>query len=131
MPAREMVRLKPDTLEIAAAPSVAIDASTRQTPTLPTPETRPTPTTRPTLTTPSVPESSDEFIPLVPIAEQELTGSFQIVRVQMPRGSLGRLRSPLERPDELVEADVLLGADGMARAIRVSTASSIYARRSR
>jgi hypothetical protein len=83
------------------------------------------------ITQSTITESPDEFVPLMPITEQELTGSFQIVRVQMPRASLGRLRSPLERPDELVEADVLLGADGMARAIRVSTAGSLYPRRSR
>jgi len=67
----------------------------------------------------------------MPITAQELTGSFQIVRVQMPRASLGALRSPLEQPNELVEADVLLGEDGMARAIRVSTGSSLYPWRSR
>jgi hypothetical protein len=73
----------------------------------------------------------DEFVPLMPMTEQELTGPFQIVRVQMPRASLGTLRSPLEYPNELVEADVLLGEDGMARAIRVSTSGSVYPWRSR
>jgi hypothetical protein len=67
----------------------------------------------------------------MPITEEELTGSFQIVRVQMPRSALGALRSPLEQPNELVEADVLLGEDGMARAIRVSTSGSVYPWRSR
>jgi hypothetical protein len=75
--------------------------------------------------------SPDEFLPLIPITAQELTGSFQIVRVQMPRASLGALRSPLEQPNELVEADVLLGEDGMARAIRLSTSGSVYPWRSR
>ena len=76
-------------------------------------------------------QSRDEFIPLMPMTEQELTGPFQIVRVQMPRASLGALQSPLEHPNELVEADVLLGEDGMARAIRVSTSGSVYPWRSR
>ncbi len=76
-------------------------------------------------------QSPDVFIPLMPMTEQELTGSFQLVRVQMPRASLGTLRSPLDHPNELVEADVLLGEDGMARAIRVSTSGSIYPWRSR
>jgi hypothetical protein len=49
----------------------------------------------------------------------------------MPRSALGALRSPLEQPNELVEADVLLGEDGMARAIRVSTSGSVYPWRSR
>jgi hypothetical protein len=76
-------------------------------------------------------QSPDEFLPLMPITAQELAGSFQLVRVQMPRASLGPLRSPLEQPDELVEADVLLGEDGMARAIRVSASGSVYPWRSR
>ena len=72
-----------------------------------------------------VAQSRDEFVPLMPMSEQELSGPFQLVRVQMPRASLGALRLPLEHPNELVEADVLLGEDGMARAIRVSTSGSI------
>jgi len=73
-----------------------------------------------------VTDSPIEFVPLVPITEQELSGPFQIVRVQMPNAALGTLRSPLEHPNELVEADVLLGEDGRARAIRVNTNGSIY-----
>jgi hypothetical protein len=72
-----------------------------------------------------------EFVPLTPIAEQELTGSFQIVRVQIPGASLGALRPPHEQPGALVEADVLLGEDGRARAIRLNTSGSIYPWRSR
>ena len=67
----------------------------------------------------------------MPITEQELTGSFQIVRVQMRSASLGALRPPLAPPNEIVEADVLLGEDGRARAIRVNTNGSIYPWRSR
>jgi hypothetical protein len=78
-----------------------------------------------------VTQSREEFVPLMPMTEHELRGPFQIVRVQMPRASLGTLRSPLDHPNELVEADVLLGEDGMARAIRVSTNGSIYPWRSR
>ena len=76
-------------------------------------------------------QSDDEFVPLMPMTAQDLAGPFQIVRVQMPRASLGTLRSPLEHPNELVQADVLLGEDGMARAIRVSTSESTYPWRSR
>jgi hypothetical protein len=76
-------------------------------------------------------QSLEEFVPLMPMTERELTGPFQLVRVQMPRASLGALRSPLEPPNELVEADVLLGEDGMARAIRVSKSGSVYPWRSR
>jgi hypothetical protein len=70
--------------------------------------------------------SSIEFVPLMPITENELTGSFQIVRVQMSGASLGALRSPLTQPNEMVEADLLLGEDGRARAIRVNANESIY-----
>ena len=80
---------------------------------------------------PPITQSPDDFIPLMPITAQELTGSFQIVRVQMPRASLGALRSPLEQPNELVEADVLLGEDGMARGIRLAASGSVTPWRSR
>ncbi len=78
---------------------------------------------------PSVPEVAIEFVPLMPMTEHELSGSFQIVRVQMPSASLGPLRSPLAQANDIVEADVLLGEDGRARAIRVNnsnTSGSIY-----
>jgi hypothetical protein len=80
-----------------------------------------------------VPESVEpiEFVPLLPFTDQELSGSFQIVRVQMPSASLGALRPPLAHPDEIVEADVLLGEDGRARAIRLNTNGSVYPWRSR
>jgi len=72
-----------------------------------------------------------EFVPLMPMSARELAGSFQIVRVQMPRASLGALTPPLMYPHDLIEADVLLGEDGVARAIRVSTSGSTYPGRSR
>jgi hypothetical protein len=78
-----------------------------------------------------VADSPIEFVPLLPMSEQELTGSFQIVRVQMPNASLGALRSPLRSPNDPVEADVLLGEDGRARAIRLNTNGSIFPWRSR
>jgi hypothetical protein len=74
---------------------------------------------------PVLAQSPIEFVPLLPMTEQELTGSFQIVRVQMPRASLGALTSPLHHPSELVEADVLLGEDGRARGIHISTSGSV------
>ncbi len=51
-----------------------------------------------------------DFVPLVPMGEHELSGAFQIVRVQLAGGA-----------DGPVQADVLLGEDGVARAIRVAT----------
>ena len=63
-----------------------------------------------------------DFVPLVPMAVDELSGSFQIVRVQMPRAALRALAGSVDagRADDPVQADLLLGEDGMARAIRVS-----------
>lgn len=68
-----------------------------------------------------------DFVPLVPMAADELSGSFQIVRVQMPRAALGALASTVDvgRADDPVQADLLLGEDGMARAIRVSANGSV------
>lgn len=64
-----------------------------------------------------------DFVPLFPSTPGELSGSFQIVRVQVPRAALGALagRMDVRGSQDPVEADVLLGEDGMARAIRVST----------
>ena len=66
---------------------------------------------------------SVDFVPLLPMIPGELSGSFQIVRVQMPRAALGALAgtTDMTRVQDPVMADVLLGEDGMARAIRVST----------
>jgi hypothetical protein len=76
-------------------------------------------------------QSPMEFVPLMPLTPHELSGPFQIVRVQMPRASLGAMAPPFAYPEQFVEADVLLGEDGMARAIRVSTNRSVNPRRSR
>ena len=66
---------------------------------------------------------SVDFVPLLPMTPGELSGSFQIVRVQMPRAALGALAATtdMRHVQDPVLADVLLGEDGMARAIRVST----------
>ena len=66
-------------------------------------------------------ESVTEFIPLLagaPAAQPLESG--QLVRVQLPRAALASLGLPLnaERGNEPVKADVLLGNDGLARAIR-------------
>jgi hypothetical protein len=44
----------------------------------------------------------------------------QVVRVEMPRYAMARFGLPvnMERYDERVKADIWLGADGLARAIR-------------
>ena len=110
--------LAPPARSVVAARSTSNTRRTRRS--------RPAPPTVPTGAS-----ASDEFVPLMPMTDYEMAGPFQLVRVQMPRASLGPLRSPLDRPNELIEADVLLGEDGMARAIRVSTSESVYPRRFR
>jgi hypothetical protein len=68
------------------------------------------------------PESMTDFIPLVGDATPAtpLEGG-QLVRVQVPRAALASLGLPLnaERGNEPVKADVLVGYDGLARAIRL------------
>ena len=140
-PAEETVRRATNTPSVVVPETIqepAVDARAHNKPvqTRPTPRMRTARRTAPAnpahLTNPTNPTPpSDEFVPLMPMTAQELTGSFQIVRVQMPRASLGALRSPLDHPNELVEADVLLGEDGMAPAIRVSASGSVYPWRSR
>ncbi|HJR05905.1 MAG TPA: hypothetical protein VJ842_01310 [Pyrinomonadaceae bacterium] len=70
---------------------------------------------------PNEPESMTDFIPLVADATPAtpLEGG-QLVRVQVPRAALASLGLPLnaERGNEPVKADVLVGYDGLARAIR-------------
>lgn len=66
-------------------------------------------------------ESVTDFISLVAGAPTGMPlESGQLVRVQMPRAALASLGLPLnaERGNEPVKADVLLGGDGLARAIR-------------
>ena len=119
---------------VSTLPATLTNPANLTSPTNPTNPTNPT-TTRPTRptrpTNPTRPTRADEFVPLMPMTEQDLAGPFQLVRVQMPNASLGPLRLPRQHPGELIEADVLLGEDGMARAIRVSASGSVYSWRSR
>lgn len=66
-------------------------------------------------------ETVTEFIPLTAIAESTAMGSGTIVRVEMPRASLIALGLPMnaERALETVRADIVVGDDGLARAIRL------------
>ena len=66
------------------------------------------------------------FVPLVPFAEQELIGSFQLVRIRLSRAALGDFGAvwDLNQTVDSVQADVLLGEDGLARAIRVTSDST-------
>ena len=61
-----------------------------------------------------------EFIPLRPVPAWDDTVPAQVVRVRVPRSELGRfgLAFPGQFVDGTVRADVLVGQDGMARAVR-------------
>ena len=64
---------------------------------------------------------ADLFIQLGPVTPRELNGpSLQLMRVQLRRGLADRLGLAASdvRASEIVEADVLFGEDGIARAIR-------------
>jgi hypothetical protein len=65
-------------------------------------------------------EVATDFLPLTYIADSAQMDSGHVVRVKMPRSALVSFGLPMnyERASELVKADVLIGDDGLARAIR-------------
>lgn len=65
-------------------------------------------------------EIATDFMPLGYLNAATLQDGGQIVRVELPRSTLVNFGLPvnMERYNEKVKADVLLGVDGMARAIR-------------
>jgi negative regulator of sigma E activity len=70
---------------------------------------------------PAVSETVTDFIPLTAVADSTAMRSGTIVRVEMPRASLIAMGLPLhiERANETVKADIVVGDDGLARAIRL------------
>jgi len=65
-------------------------------------------------------EIATSFIPLSNGRSLSAADSMQLVRVELPRSALVSFGLPMnvERADERVKADVLIGNDGVARAIR-------------
>jgi hypothetical protein len=65
-------------------------------------------------------EVTTNFIPLTYVAEATAMESGQVVRVMVSRSSLIAMGLPMnvEHHDEMVKADVVVGDDGLARAIR-------------
>lgn len=65
-------------------------------------------------------EVATEFMPLGYLSPATLQDGGQIVRVEVPRATLASFGIPvnMDRYNEKVKADVLLGVDGMAHAIR-------------
>jgi hypothetical protein len=65
-------------------------------------------------------EITTDFIPLMQGARLTQADGVRMVRIDLPRSALARFGLPVnaERTDGRVKADVLLGEDGLARAIR-------------
>jgi hypothetical protein len=66
------------------------------------------------------PEVTTQFIALSYVAPANLQDGGQIVRVELPRSAMASFGVPvnMDRFGERVKADVLVSADGFARAIR-------------
>jgi len=63
----------------------------------------------------------NEYLPLTYLADATAMESGTVVRVELSRSALVSLGVPVQpdRPDETLKADVVLGDDGVARAIRL------------
>ena len=64
-------------------------------------------------------EIATDFIPLT-YGDPNVGSDAQMVRVELPRSAMANFGLPvnMDRADQRVKADVLLGSDGLARAIR-------------
>ena len=73
-----------------------------------------------TVTDPEASEVVSHFMPLGDTNPANIQEGAQVVRVELPRYAMARFGLPvnMERYDERVKADVWLGTDGLARAIR-------------
>lgn len=71
-------------------------------------------------TTAETNEVATDFVPVGYGSAWDLQDGGQLVRVELPRSALARFGLPMnmDRADESIKADVLVGADGLARAIR-------------
>ena len=65
-------------------------------------------------------EITTDFVPVGYGSALDLQEGGQLVRVELPRSALARFGLPMNmnRADEKIKADVLVGPDGLARAIR-------------
>jgi len=65
-------------------------------------------------------EQATDFLPIVESPQMQPLDSGQVIRVEMPRSAMSYFGLPMQvdRPDGRVKADVLVGEDGLARAIR-------------
>jgi hypothetical protein len=80
-----------------------------------------TPKLQPSLAAPAISEiESDSFVPLPYAPELALNEQAEMVRVEMPPEALRAMGVPVygDNGGDQIEADILLGMDGTARAIR-------------
>lgn len=70
---------------------------------------------------PAAEEDTDGFYPLPEAEALPAVESAMVVRVQLPASSLQLMGVPVgeEREDSSIQADLLLGQDGLARAVRL------------
>ena len=101
--------------EVLAAQTEAAPAAARVL----TPRSTPQPDQE---VTTAAPDDTRAFVALSPVAAQDL-GSVRVMRVRLPGAAVRTLGLavpvPAVQQDGFVQADVLLGEDGMARAIRL------------
>jgi hypothetical protein len=109
----------------ASSPLVSRRSTSRKhstTPAQPRPDVAKQGTAEPSLltTTHETKEITTAFVPLGYGSDLDLQDGGQMVRVELPRSALARFGLPMNmnRSDEKIKADVLVGADGLARAIR-------------
>ena len=69
-----------------------------------------------------LPQASPEFIPLFHGGDPQLLEAGQVWRVEMPRGALQSVGMPVVEESRAgrIQVDILLGEDGIARAIRLA-----------
>ena len=65
-------------------------------------------------------ESYTEFFPINNSFSRDQLDRGQVIRVQLPRSALFTIGMPVDvnRLDESIKADLVMGEDGMARAVR-------------
>ncbi|HKX32619.1 MAG TPA: hypothetical protein VJ302_33345 [Blastocatellia bacterium] len=66
-------------------------------------------------------ENGSDFFPLTFVAKSEPTEFIQTVRVEIPRSTLLMMGWPvnIDRGEGMIKADIIIGEDGVARAVRL------------
>jgi hypothetical protein len=72
-------------------------------------------------------ETVTDYIPLTYLADATAMESGMVLRVELPPSALVRmgLPAPVERTDSRVKADLIVGDDGVPRAVRFVAQDSV------